>query len=504
MKKSLVAVGVIAALGVVWTAGAWFTGKQMETRFADMIEQANANLKRTAPEAGLKLSYENYQRGLFSSRLQLVIEPTGRKGSPWLEPGQRVVFNEHVDHGPFPLSELKTFNLLPAMASVSSTLVNNELSKPLFDAAKGKSPFSAKTRVGYSAATDTLITLVPINHEADGEKVAFSGGTIQLKADREGKNVTLNGEMQSGLIDALNEYNQHVQLSFGNLKIDGTSEMTDFAERIGSQKLSVGTLSVAIEGQQMARREGMSLEGASTPTDDRKSINTRLDYALNSLKLQSQDMGSGKLSLKIDKLDGEAWHTFNQRYEAWMTSMAAQGEHYQDPGYFQNRMADAVIGIRPVLLKGGPSVTIAPLSWKNAKGESTFNLALQLGDPAAAGDDAKSMNELLDRTVKSLDSKLVIPVPMATHLMTQTAQLEGFQADEAARLAAKKVEGFSALGHSFGFTTREKENIVASFQYGNGKVTLNGKSMTPEEFAMMFIKAVPQDSGQPEPFLPSR
>ncbi|HKS33806.1 MAG TPA: YdgA family protein [Enterobacteriaceae bacterium] len=504
MKKSLVAVGVVAALGVVWTAGAWFTGKQMETRFADMIEQANANLKRTAPEAGLKLSYENYQRGVFSSRLQLVIEPTGRKGSPWLKPGQRVVFNEHVDHGPFPLAQLKTFNLLPAMASISSTLVNNELSKPLFDAAKGKSPFSAETRVGYSAATDTLITLIPINYAAEGEKVAFSGGTIQLKADREGKDVTLNAEMKSGLIEALNEYNQHVQLSFGNLKLDGTSEMTDFSERIGRQQLSLSKLSVAIEGQQMALLDEMSLDGSSTLTDDRKSINTRLDYAINGLNLQNQDIGSGKLSLKIDKLDGAAWHEFNQRYEAWMASMAAQGEHYQDPGYFQNQMADAVIGILPVLLKGGPSVTIAPLSWKNAKGETTFNLALQLGDPAAASDKAKSMDQLLDRTVKSLDSKLVIPVPMATHLMTQTAQLEGYQPDEAAKLATAKVEGFSALGHSFGFTTREKENIVASFQYGNGKVTLNGKSMTPEEFAMMFIKAMPQDNAQPAPFLPSR
>jgi uncharacterized protein YdgA (DUF945 family) len=32
MKKSLVAAGVIVALGVVWTGGAWYTGKQLEGR----------------------------------------------------------------------------------------------------------------------------------------------------------------------------------------------------------------------------------------------------------------------------------------------------------------------------------------------------------------------------------------------------------------------------------------------------------------------------------------
>jgi uncharacterized protein YdgA (DUF945 family) len=30
-----------------------------------------------------------------------------------------------VDHGPFPLASLKTFNLAPAMASVHTTLVKN-------------------------------------------------------------------------------------------------------------------------------------------------------------------------------------------------------------------------------------------------------------------------------------------------------------------------------------------------------------------------------------------
>ncbi len=40
-----------------------------------MVTQANEQLKRTAPEAGVELSYQNYQRGVFSSHLQLVVKP---------------------------------------------------------------------------------------------------------------------------------------------------------------------------------------------------------------------------------------------------------------------------------------------------------------------------------------------------------------------------------------------------------------------------------------------
>ena len=56
MKKSLVAAGVIVALGVVWTGGAWYTGKKLETHLAEMVSQANAQIKLTAPEANVELA----------------------------------------------------------------------------------------------------------------------------------------------------------------------------------------------------------------------------------------------------------------------------------------------------------------------------------------------------------------------------------------------------------------------------------------------------------------
>lgn len=79
MNKSLVAVGVIVALGVVWTGGAWYTGKKIETHLEDMVAQANAQLKLTAPESNLEVSYQNYHRGVFSSQLQLLVKPIAGK-----------------------------------------------------------------------------------------------------------------------------------------------------------------------------------------------------------------------------------------------------------------------------------------------------------------------------------------------------------------------------------------------------------------------------------------
>ena len=213
MKKSVVAVGVIVALGVIWTGASWYTGKQLESRLAEMMTQANSEIKRSAPEAGLELSYQNYQRGVFTSHMQVVVKPVAGNQNAWLKPGQSVVLDEVVSHGPFPLAQLKMFNLIPSMASARTVLVNNEVTKPIFDMAKNESPFEINTRISYAGDTHSDIDLKALNYEQGTDKVAFSGGNFQLDADRDGKNVSLTGDAASGLVNSVNEYNQKVQLT---------------------------------------------------------------------------------------------------------------------------------------------------------------------------------------------------------------------------------------------------------------------------------------------------
>ncbi len=79
------------------------------------------------------------------------------------------------------------------MASIQTTLVNNEVSKPLFDMAKGETPFEINSRIGYSGDSSSDISLKPLNYEQKDEKVAFSGGEFQLNADRDGKAISFPG-----------------------------------------------------------------------------------------------------------------------------------------------------------------------------------------------------------------------------------------------------------------------------------------------------------------------
>src|SRR5690606_8253698 len=212
------------------------------------------------------------------------------------------------------------------------------------------------------------------------EKVTFSGGNFKVDADRDGNVFSLTGEAESGLINAVNEYGQKVQLTFNNLKADGDSKMTDFKERIGNQKLSFDKIAIAVEGKEMAVLEGMEVDGKSDVSKDGKSINTQLDYALKSLKVQNQDLGTGKLSLKIGNIHGQAWHEFSQKYSKESQALLSNAALQQNPQAYQQQAMTVLFNNLPILLKGEPVITVAPLSWKNGKGETNFNLSLFLKD----------------------------------------------------------------------------------------------------------------------------
>lgn len=486
MKKSLVAVGVIVALGVVWTGSAWYTGKQLEGRMAELIANANAELNRASPEAGLTLSYQDYHRGLFHSQMQLVVKPTAGAQSAFLKPEQSVVFAETIDHGPFPFAQLKKFNLLPSMASIRTELVNNPTTKPLFDMTKGKSFIDAQTRVGYNGSTSSDIDLLPLNYENGDDKLAFSGAQFSADVDGAGNEIAVSGEAKSGLINTVNQYGQHVQMTFNGVKTDGSTQLSDFDERVGAQKASIDKLAIAVEGKEMAVFEGISLNAKSEVQDDKKHLTGQVDYAIDALKVQNKNMGSGKLTLKVGNIDGAAMHEFSQKYNTASQKLLADPAVAQDPQAYQQKLMEVLAENFPLLLKGNPVITVAPLSWKNDKGESTFNLSLFMKDPAGVSGPASSPEAQLDRYVKSLDGKLVIPMDMATELMTQIAQLEGYNAEDAAKLAGQQIKGLAAMGQMFRVTKVEDNNITTSLQYGSGKVSLNGEQMSLGELVGMF------------------
>ncbi len=73
MKKSVVALGVIVALGAVGVGGAWFTGEKAQTEYLRQIELANqTSSKALGLSDSFNVVYKNKQfdRGFFTSQVE--------------------------------------------------------------------------------------------------------------------------------------------------------------------------------------------------------------------------------------------------------------------------------------------------------------------------------------------------------------------------------------------------------------------------------------------------
>lgn len=124
MKKSTVAIGVIAALALVWTGGAWYTGKTAEAEYQRQIELVNQKWAKSAEAYNTELKIENakFMRGLFSSDVAYDITFKPLPDSETFV----IPLEGKVYHGPLPLNEISRFNLSPAMFSTTGQIVKNE------------------------------------------------------------------------------------------------------------------------------------------------------------------------------------------------------------------------------------------------------------------------------------------------------------------------------------------------------------------------------------------
>ncbi|AHM73943.1 YdgA family protein [Yersinia hibernica] len=482
MKKSLVAVSVIVVLGAAWTGASWYTGKLIEQRMGELVNNANDQIKTLLPKAGVKFAYKDYQRGLFSSQVRYILQPDSSvAGEKALKDGDEIAFIETIDHGPFPLAQLKKFNLIPSMASVHTELANTPALKKLFEVTKGQSPFTADSRISYRGDTSSAITFIPIEYQQNTTSMKFSGAKIDADVSRDLRNVTMSGNSDSLVFASKNQWDQQEQFSLQGLVIKSDTNVGKFDLSIGSQQLSIKQIGFSIDGKDAATLVGFNLNTQLGETD--KDLNGKLAYQLDALKIQGNDFGSGTLAFTFDNLDGQSLKQFSNAYNQQALKAIQAGENLDAEAY-QQQMTEMLLANLPALLKGNPTMSIAPLSWKNAKGESTFTLNVALTDPAQAKAGAEP--QLAPQFVKKVDATLTIPMAMATELTTQTARLQGYSPEEAQKLAQQQVQGIAAMGQMFKLTTTKDDVISSSFHFADNQVDLNGQKMSLQEFVGLF------------------
>jgi uncharacterized protein YdgA (DUF945 family) len=140
------------------------------------------------------------------------------------------------------------------------------------------------------------------------------------------------------------------------------------------------------------------------------------------------------------------------------------------------------------LLAAKPQVAVENLSLKTTRGESKFNLVVDLAKPSSM--ELPPM-ELGKQIIALLDANLSLSKPMIADVAALQAQLAGVTEPEAieqqSQLASEMVSGV-AVGTQL--ATLVGSDVVSKLHYVNNEVTFNGQKMTVEQFLAFVMSKV--------------
>jgi len=492
MKKSKLAIAIIVGIGVLWTGGAWYTGKKAEQHIDETVAQLNQQLTQQYPEAGLVVSREGYQRHIFSSTTKLLVRSrlTAEDTNGLLNPGDQLVFNETISHGPFPLAQLKRFSLLPALASVHSELANSPTVKSLFEVTKGKSPFSAETRIGYGRSTSSTLRIEPINYSNQDSSLSSDAVAIRLSTAPSHQSIELAIDTGKATLNFKNESDVDTEVTLNGVSIRSNSRLSNEGLRVGTQQFNAKNFVYALNHKPALQLTGV--KGESNLDSINNLLNGSLTYQIDKLAWQQLPLGSASLKFSLHDFNASGMKTFYDNYnQAVQKNMANIGHitNQDELQAMQNEVNAAVLSNIPALLAGGPHFSIDNLTLKNDKGESHFTLKADFNDPAKTQPQTQGISRIVDSYIGQLNASLSVNKSMATEFLSVIAQSEGVPVEQAGQFAAQQIQSLSGLGEMYHLTTSQGDVISSALSYRAGQVTVNQDKMPLEQFIEQYLTA---------------
>lgn len=507
MKKTIVAVSVLAVLGGAWVGASWYTGKLVETQLTERLADAQAQIKKHFPKADTSLTIAQYQRGVFSSQVtyavDIVLSPSVK---------EQVTVNQNISHGPFPLAK---FSLAPKLAYSQVALVNTESTKDLFKLSADKSPLTLDVLSSYDGSSAITFAIAPMEDKSEADAVnalKFSGitfnGTAVVAKDKntfsftmtpfeltesgtslninkfdfDGSldNVTniMNSKAVFGefIVNTTNEESVKERYTAKDIELTGNVKTGKFDMNVGLGGIKLKSFTQEVNGQTQLSIGDVTM--VSNVEEDDKNINQTLDTTVGNITMANKEMGSGRLMLKLNQFDGNTLRYINNNSEQISTLLLGSAIGGSPEMAMGN---EQLMTHLMTFLDANPTVSISPFTWKNAKGESQLDMSLTLKRPDSL--EFEEPGELAAQLIKQFSSSTRLSMPMLIEQAQINNQVfDGMDAEQAQAAAESMVQELKTIGTSMQTLTVQDDNLVGTFNYADGIIDLNGQKMPFAQF----------------------
>ncbi|OOF58509.1 YdgA family protein [Rodentibacter myodis] len=479
MKKSKVAIGVIAVLGIAWVGGAWFTGQTAETEYKRQIERANQQFQSLKASNSFNVVFKNkqFERGWFRSQVEdeLVIS-LPQTQQQWTIPLSTTLY-----HGPFPLNQLAKLNLMPAMFAAEGFIAKNESTQPLFDLMKSDKPIQYRASTGYGLSTKGSLSFAAgewRDQENDQNKLLWSGVKMNFNVNQD-----LSGHYDFAAEDvtALFDWEKEIdETPFKSLKVQwkGIKFNSDFAPTKWTY-IYTGKGGYSVDALEMTRldREDQTASFIKKGLKSTAEVNLESDFvnlkstsSIDSVMSDHQDLGKVTYNLELNHFEGNAVNAFIETLMSIFNEAKGDNANAVAGQLLQNWVLQHGLEI----LNNQPQVKLNPMSISDEQGK----LSLDLNVALAPNPTFKRGN--LYKQFKDFSLNIWLDKATAENILAKLPPRE----DRAAIKA--QIEEFALEGEKNGFAVNSEKSVSVKLMLENGELKLNGK-VIPEEQAQGII-----------------
>ncbi|MFA9501023.1 YdgA family protein [Mannheimia sp. E30BD] len=456
MKLSKIALSVVAVLGVAVVGGSWYTGKQVEEKYQELVATANNQLKQVSNEFGANIELKDVQidRHFFSSDAKYRLEVD-------FGDGEKLDFigNDKLHHGPLPLNRLAKLNLAPVMMSAESKLQAPEPFKKLM----GEHIGSGVANISYSGDVKGYFDVSPIKYSDETGVLETTPIKMQYSYDQKAKGIDSSVELD----------NVKVTVEELDLQLQGVSYEMQTENNESYPHLTLGKGSGKVKAIEFKSKEGelsqikdIVVKGDSLLKGDRVVSTGDLEAA--SFNIEGVEMGKLKMDMVYD---------FDAKLTNDITPLLSRPEGFEDPQTTELLMQ---------LLAKSVKFHLNNFSFENGKGK--VDLALLLNIAQIDPQNIVNTQEVL-KALSTSKFTSNINRQYAEDIIRQISMVkEKLSEEEAKAVAKQQVDAvFSNAEAENGLRKVDENNVKIELSVENEKLILNGRELTEDEIQMALF-----------------
>ncbi|MGR6980959.1 YdgA family protein [Testudinibacter sp. P27/CKL/0425] len=490
MKKSSLALGAVAVLVATWAGGTWYSGKILEEKYPEYVQQANEETFKQLVGYEYQFEVKNTKlaRSFFSTEIEDQLIITHRTNNK-----QYIIpFKTIAEHGPLPLSRLTSLRLAPVMTSAHSEIIEDPSITELFKASKGVAPLSSDFTISYNQQITQHSTFAALDYQNDDFSIDSS--EINIEADTNQKGVGLiKAKMDKlNVTDLVQDFDRNYQKIY--LKRTIQAENIDLNSDLkpsewefipsGKQLFSIDNIKIteqsvkdSSESKMIADLRALRFNYATKLNGEFADIS--LNNQLNEVYIGGEALGKIEFNIDLNHLKAEP---LNQIMEIY-----SQGQIVN-----QHQLEQQLAAPGLALLQNQPEIRLQPFSLTNNKGENklTLDLGLSKADPSATLMQGKILS-LFDKLELNAD----ISKPAVEQFLTSMVNIEinndpsvpEYQAEQLEYLKADMEQQFADAIQQKILVTSDNQAYQSKLILENGELKLNGEVIPEENIAQALM-----------------